>query len=1238
MQQLWAQVLGIAADSIGLDDSFFRLGGDSIAAMKLVGEARKHSMQLSVADLFRHPRLDQSTSVAVSSSKNPSTAIPRANYQGPVEQSFAQGRLWFLEQLHPGLTWYLMPFAARIKGPLQLAALSSALLAVEHRHETLRTTFATIDGTSVQDVKPFRPRDAKVIDVPGNDEQGLVSVVQQDQTQPFDLRTEPGWRVSIYRLNENDHVLSIVMHHIVSDGWSADVLMRELGAFYSAAVRGEDPLSQVQPLPVQYRDFSVWQRQQAQVDEHDKQLRYWLTQLQTSRPAELLCDKPRPAALSGSADVRTLKVDGSLYVKLREFCNARGVTLFVVLLAAFRATHFRLTGQEDATIGTANANRDRSELKDMIGFFVNMQCLRITVEDDTFEQLVQQVQAVAVASLANQDVPFERIVSKLKKDRDLSRHPLVQLVFAVHSQQDLGKLTLEGVETEGLGDTATSRFDLEFHFFQESDGLRGDVIFSTDLYASKTIDNMLSLFRNVLNACLKEPEAVVASMAMLTEANYAQLDGMGLIRVEETGYSRQSSIVDVFRQQASAHPSRIAVKDASTEISYAQLDAASDVLAQWLGRRSLAPETLVGVFASRGCQTIVAFLGILKANLAYLPFDVKIPAGRMETILSSLPGQKIILTGADVQSPDVKLRSVEFVRITDALDEQANEESSPQEPVAAAARPSATSLAYVMFTSGSTGQPKGVMVEHRGIVRLVRDNNLVQHLPTSRVMAHVTSLAFDVSTWEIYACLLNSGTLVCVDPMTVLDSLAMSQVCSRVNINMAVFTPALFRHYAQESPVILAGLEMLCLGGEALHLHDVLVAEKVVVGKAINCYGPTENTGISTHFVLNKEEQFTNGVPIGRALSNSGAYVMDSELRLVPLGVIGELVVTGDGLARGYTDPKRDVGRFVSVTIAGQTVRAYRTGDYVRHRPTDGQLEYFGRMDGQVKIRGQRVELGEIEHVLRSHKCVSDAVTVLQQHEGDEVRLAGFVTVDEGAAMVDEQPDDGDGNGDDGGGDKDESQHVGTWEEKFDNDIYSPVSNVQKERVGRDFIGWTSMYDGSEIDKAEMNEWLDDTINTMLNGGKPGSVLEIGSGTGMILFNLGDGLQSYVGLDPSGKAVDFVAEAAKTMPAMAGKIRMHKATAEDVGRLVQPVAAELVVLNSVVQYFPSQEYLFKVIEELLKVAGVQTIFFGDIRSHALPLKETAALVLCCYARLVSVAQEPCGPPCHFVLLASRPGL
>ncbi|KAK1911236.1 hypothetical protein P3342_011838 [Pyrenophora teres f. teres] len=529
---------------------------------------------IPAVDLFRNPRLDQLTAAATASTHASPVSIPQVEHVGPVAQSFAQGRLWFLEELHPGLTWYLMPLAVRIRGPLDLPALHSALLAVERRHETLRTTFATVDGASVQVVQPFQAKDLNIIDIVPGDEQGLAEAVQQEQGTVFNLRTQPGWRVTVYRVGEHDHVLSIVMHHIISDGWSVDVLMRELAGFYPlqcvAMIR-----SQVQPLPVQYRDFSLWQRQQAQADEHQKQLSYWVEQLQTSRPAELLCDKPRPAALSGQAGVQSIEIAGPLYVKLQSFCQLHGVTQFVVLLAAFRTAHFRLTGQDDATIGTVNANRDRWEIKDMIGFFVNMQCLRITAGHGSFEELVQQVHEVTIASHANADF--------------------------------------------------------------------------------------------------------------------------------------------------------------------------------------------------------------------------------------------------------------------------------------------------------------------------------------------------------------------------------------------------------------------------------------------VNGYGPTENTTFSATFLISPEGQYANGIPIGRALSNSGAFVMDAKLQLVPLGVVGELVVTGDGLARGYTDPARNIDRFVSVEIGGKTVRAYRTGDYVRHRPTDGQLEFFGRMDGQVKIRGNRVELGEVEHALRSDKAIREAVAVLQQHDGSEARLAGFVTVHEDAEIADEQ-------------------------------------------------------------------------------------------------------------------------------------------------------------------------------------------------------------------------------------------
>ncbi|KAL7780721.1 hypothetical protein CFE70_010747, partial [Pyrenophora teres f. teres 0-1] len=625
------------------------------------------------------------------------------------------------------------------------------------------------------------------------------------------------------------------MHHIISDGWSVDVLMRELAGFYSASVRGHDPLSQVQPLPVQYRDFSLWQRQQAQADEHQKQLSYWVEQLQTSRPAELLCDKPDRQHCLDRLASQSIEIAGPLYAKLQSFCQLHGVTQFVVLLAAFRTAHFRLTGQDDATIGTVNANRDRWEIKDMIGFF-----------------LVQQVN-VAVASHANADVPFESIVSKLKSDRDLSRHPLVQLVFAVHAQRDLGQLKLEGMKTESLP--------------------VGQCVFSTDLYAPETIDNLLSVFQRVLEACLDDPQAPVASMPLLREDNYAKLDAMGLVRAEETAYPRDSSVVDLFREQAAACPSRVAVKDSVTEMTYAQLDTASDALARWLARRSLAPETLVGVFASRSCEAIVAFLGILKANLAYLPFDVKIPASAWKTFSLRFQATESSWLG-----------NIELVGIREALDEQAKTKAG-KHTLAVCSGPSATSLAYVMFTSGSTGMPKGVMAEHRGIVRLVRDNNL-----------NTTFTALSSSRQR----------------------------------------------------------------------------------------GSTQ-----TAFPSPRPQQL-------------GRIRHGREAAAGPLGVVGELVVTGDGLARGYTDPARNIDRFVSVEIGGKTVRAYRTGDYVATAlPT---ASWSSSAAWMARSRSEETGWSWASRARPPQRQGStrsgSGAPAARRQRG---RLAGFVTVHEDAEIADEQ-------------------------------------------------------------------------------------------------------------------------------------------------------------------------------------------------------------------------------------------
>ncbi|KAK1146767.1 putative NRPS-like protein biosynthetic cluster [Aspergillus melleus] len=585
----------------------------------------------------------------------------------------------------------------------------------------------------------------------------------------------------------------------------------------------------------------------------------------------------------------------------------------------------------------------------------------------------------------------------------------------------------------------------------------------------------------------------------------APLRELGLLDIKRTSYPRDCSLVDVFREQAALHPEKRAVCDNTRHITYRELDNESDIIANWLSGQSLAPETLVAVLAPRPVDTVVAIVGILKASLAYLPLDSKTSDGRLKSIRELL-----------------KTRSRGLFELGDSQ--------------AAQAGPSATSLAYVMFTPGSTGKPKGVMIQHRGVIRLVKNCNFVGPEQHGKPVAHMATISFDVSTWEIHFALFNGGTLV----------------------RVAMFTPELFQAHLQESPATIQRLEALVLGGDMLDVQDVFAAQKLVRKEIVNGFGPIENTGASAIYHVPLGEPCLNGVPIGEAINNSGIYVMDQYLRLVPPGVIGELVVTGDGLARGYTDKQRDEGRFVTIEIDGESIRAYRTGDYGRWRPpADGQLEYFGRRGNQVKIRGHRVELGEIEKTTTAHDSVMDAVAVVQELDGMRSQLAVFVT-HSGATDVTV-----------------EDEQVGAWKSVFDAEAYDGIADMVPERLGRDSTGWLSMYDGTVIDSLAMEEWFDDTIQTVLDGDHPRRVLEIGTGSGMVLFNIAPGLEQYVGVEPAEKLAAAIQHRADRHEELSRKVELHAGTADQILTLCTDFSPSLDVVNSVAQYFPSADYLFQ---------------------------------------------------------------
>ncbi|KAF5550003.1 enniatin synthase [Fusarium mexicanum] len=1175
LEEVWCQCLGLEPGAANIGSTFFELGGHSITAIKIVNMARSAGIELKVSDIYQNPTLAGLEGI-VNGSAVPYAIIPTMTRDGPVEQSYSQGRLWFLDQLEVGALWYLIPYAVRMRGLVDIDALGRALVALEQRHETLRTTFEDHDGMGVQIIHKTLSKELRVIDAIGGD---YIQLLEQEQTTPFDLTSEAGWRALLIRISDTDYVLSIVMHHIISDGWSIDVLRHDLSQLYAAALQGRDPLSAMNPLPIQYSDFAMWQKQEAQALEHEKQLDYWKKQLADCSPAKLPTDFPRPALLSGEAGVVPVSLDGELYQNLREFCNENNTTSFAVLLAAFRAAHYRLTGVDDAVIGTPIANRNRWELENIIGFFVNTQCMRITVDDEhTFRSLVHQVRATTTAAFENEDVPFERVVSTmLPGSRDLSRTPLAQLIFAVHSQKDLGRFELQGLESEAVASKAYTRFDIEFHLFQEADGLKGSCNFATDLFKPETIENVVSVFFQILRNGLEKPNVPI-SVLPLTDG-IEELRRLDLLGIKKVDYPRDASLVDIFRTQVAAYPDSFAVVDSCRRLTYAELDGQSDLLGTWLRKRGMPAETLVGVLVPRSCEAIVAILGILKANLAYLPFDVKSPSARLNDILSGLPGPTVVLLGSDVPVPEPEVPDLDFVRVADAVEQRDTNGLNGHVNIDTS-NPTATSLAYVLFTSGSTGRPKGVMVEHRVIVRLMT-SNIIPDFPTQPRSAHMFNIAFDGATYEIFFTLLNGGTLVCIDYMTTLDVKALQDVFIKEQINAACMAPALLKLYLTDARDALKGLDFLMAAGDRFDGQDAIEAQNLVRGQCYNGYGPTENGIMSTRYPIAVDDSFINGVPIGRAVNNSGAYVTDLNQQLVGVGVMGELVVTGDGLARGYFDPALNENRFIHIEVDGQRVRAYRTGDRVRYRVGDGLIEFFGRMDTQFKIRGNRIESAEVEAAMLSHASVRDAAVVVQKDDDDKADLVGFVVIDHDHSLE---------------GNANHNQVEG-WQDHFETEMYANIGDIDPSTIGKDFKGWTSMYDGSEIDKVEMQEWLDDTIKTLRDGQAPGHVLEVGTGSGMILFNLGDGLQSYRGLEPSKSAAAFTNSVIKSVPSLAGKAEVHVGTAQDINQLGD-LHPDLVVINSVAQYFPSPEYLAQVADTLVHLPGVKRLFFGDMRTNA----------------------------------------
>jgi len=907
-----------------------------------------------------------------------------------VSLSFAQERLWFLAQLEPDNPSYNVPVALCLNGDLNVTALEHSINAIVTRHETLRTKFAAVDGEPFQLVSAD-PVTVDFIDLtllPGVDvhdeSQRLMSAAAQ---QPFDLAREHPLRASLIKLAPDKHLLLLTMHHIVSDAWSVNILVHELSVFYEAFTTQSEP--RLPELPIQYRDFAAWQHNWLRNGFLRRQLDYWVSQLAGAPKLRLPIDHVRPTVRSHRGAHLSFKLGSELTQKLTELSKAEGATVFMTLLAAFKVLLFRYTGECDIVVGAPIAGRNRVETEGLIGLFVNSLALRTDLSGNpTFRELLGRVKQVAFDAYAHQDVPFEKVVEELNPVRDVSQTPIFQVMFglqnAPRSAPQLSNLAVTRVAV----DTHTAKFDLTLLMTETADGLSGWFEYSADLFDALTVERLQLHFENLLTSVTLNPDGRIANLSFMTPQERQQI----LVdwNATETAFPRARCIHELFEEQASSNPNAIAVVSDDRGITYGELNRKANQFARYLRRLGVGPDAIVGLATERSIEMIVSLLGILKAGGAYMPLDSSYPPERLlfmieqanvklilaqKHSLESLPASSGALISLDYDAPEINSQDDQNLsRVSDA-----------------------ENLAYVMYTSGSTGQPKGVSVTHRNVVRLVKNTNYT-NFDAAAVFLQFAPVTFDAATFEIWGPLLNGAKLVVtVAGMESLENFG--QTIQHHGVTTLWLTAGLFHQMVDHDLHNLQGVRELLAGGDVLSASHVRKVTRTLRNcRLINGYGPTENTTFTCCQTLTP---FDTGrsVPIGRPISNTQVYVLSDEMEPVPAGVSGELFIGGDGLARGYLhDPSSTADKFLPnpfATTPGE--RLYRTGDLVKYR-RDGSLEFLGRLDQQVKVRGYRVELGEIEFALAQHRDVRECVVTTEESPSGDKRLIGFVAPNAGTA------------------------------------------------------------------------------------------------------------------------------------------------------------------------------------------------------------------------------------------------
>ena len=908
--------------------------------------------------------------------------------------SYAQERLWFIDQMEPGSTVYNIPSALRLEGSLQIAALGQALQEVIRRHEVLRTGFVEIGGRPRQLIKDTVELDLGITDLTAlqaiDREECIKRLLKEENSKGFDLATGKLTRASLLRVTETEQVLMLTMHHIVSDGWSSRVMMREVGSLYESFVQGHpSPLGELQ---TQYVDYAAWQKDWLNGEVLQRQVNYWKQQL-TGAPEvlDLPTDKPRPALRSYLGARQLLRVPIDVTESLERLSRRQGVTLYMVLLSAFKTLLYRYSGQNDILVGSAVAGRTRLEIEPLIGFFVNTLVLRTELNaESTFEELLEQMREIVLQAHAHQELPFEKLVEELQPERSLSHAPLFQVMVTLDNTPG-ARLELPGLRMQMLtSDSTTAKFDLTLGLTQTEDGMVGSIQYNRDLFEAVTIQRMVIHYQHLLREVVNDPERTLGRLSLLSQAEQYQL----LVGWNDTATIEPEwqSVAGQFEHQVEVTPDAIALVFEDECLSYRELNARANQLAHHLGALGIGLEKRVGICVDRSLEMIVGVLGILKAGGAYLPLDPKTPAQILETMIAD-GGVSILLTQTGLRDKSgIAADSVLIICLDSEWGETATH--TRENPVN---QSDGTNLGYVMYTSGSTGKPKGVCVSQGSIVRLVKEVNYAE-LSRDEIILQLAPISFDASTLEIWGSLLNGGRLVMA--MAQSPTLAeLGETLNRYHVTTLWLTAGLFHLMVDERIDGLRPLRQLLAGGDALSLAQVeKVLRELPDCQLINGYGPTESTTFACCNRINKWEGLNGSVSIGRPISHREALILDLNFEASPIGVSGELYIGGEGLARGYlNEPSMTAERFVPNRFSTRPgARLYKTGDMVRYRP-GGEIEFQGRNDFQVKVRGYRIEMGEIEAALAEHDDVREVVVIAQRSGGSgDKRIVAYLVANEG--------------------------------------------------------------------------------------------------------------------------------------------------------------------------------------------------------------------------------------------------